>query len=85
MDIQVVAHVSVADFATEADLVAYAQANPTDWMSCPDHSDGCGYCGGHGTCPAWIHSSAHDAVDAGTVINSGDNERGFPAATTGEI
>lgn len=54
---QLMVHMSAVDFENEADLIAYAQTNPTDWMACTCRGDGrdCDYCGGHGVYQAWRH------------------------------
>lgn len=63
-------HMSVTDFETEADLIAYAQAEPSAWMTCVCNGDGCDLCGGEGVYPAWVHDPEitgypHERPDGG--------------------
>lgn len=49
-------HMSMADFTNEWDLIAYAKANPNEWVLCLCAGDDpdCA-CGGLGGAPAWTN------------------------------
>lgn len=54
--IEIVGHMSAADFTHEWDLIAYAQANPTAWINCGCGDTNCP-CGGDGGYPGWVYAT----------------------------